>query len=138
MGSSLKDQKLRSKRKDVAMKQTLHFKAEFTISEGKIKDYKKLIKEMSNVVKANEPDTINYQFYFDRSEIRCILHETYKSSEAVFSHINGVASKTILPRIHYISRITRFEVFGAGSKKLQKAMERLDLYIYILFTGFSH
>ena len=67
MGSSLKDQKLRSKRKDVAMKQTLRFKAEFTISEGKIKDYKKLIKEMSNVVKANEPDTINYQFYFDRS-----------------------------------------------------------------------
>lgn len=60
MGSSLKDQKLRSKRKDVAMKQTLHFEAEFTISEEKIKDYKKLIKEMSNVVKANEPDTINY------------------------------------------------------------------------------
>jgi hypothetical protein len=51
MGSSLKDQKLRSKRKDVAMKQTLHFKVEFTVSEGKIKDYKKLLKEMSNVVK---------------------------------------------------------------------------------------
>jgi len=49
------------------MKQTHHFKAEFAISEGKLKDYKKLIKEMSNVVKANEPDTINYQFYFDRS-----------------------------------------------------------------------
>jgi len=42
------------------MKQTLHFKAEFTISEGKIKDYKKLIKEMSNVVKANESDAINH------------------------------------------------------------------------------
>ena len=75
------------------MKQTLHFKAEFTISEGKIKEYKKLIKEMSNVVKAIEPDTINYQFYFDRSEIRCIVHETYKNSEAVFSHINGVCIK---------------------------------------------
>ena len=92
---------------------------------------------MSNLVKANEPDTIKYQFYFDRSEIRCIVHETYKNSEAVFSHINGDASKTILPRIHDISRITRFEVFGAGSKKLQKAMEGLDPHIYILFTGFS-
>jgi hypothetical protein len=78
MGSSLEDQKLRSKRKDVAMKQSLHFKAEFTISEGKITDYKKLIKEMSNLVKANEPDTIKYQFYFGWSEMRCIVHETYK------------------------------------------------------------
>ncbi len=75
---------------------------------------------MSKVVKANEPDTINYQFYFDKSETRCIVHETYTNSEAVFSHINGVASKTILPRIHDISRITRFEVFGAGSKKYKK------------------
>src|SRR5688500_5598793 len=133
MRSSLSGNKSRSKRKDVEMQQTLHFRAEFTISEGKIKIYKKLIKEMSKVVKANEPDTINYQFYFDKSETRCIVHETYTNSEAVFSHINGVASKTILPRIHHISRITRFEVFGTPSKKLQKAMEGLSPQIYILF-----
>ena len=137
MGSSLSSNKLRSKRKDVAMQQTLHFRAEFTISEGKIKQYRKLVKEMSKVVKVNEPDTINYQFYFDESGTRCIVHETYTNSEAVFSHINGVASKTILPRIHDISRITRFEVFGTPSKKLQKAMEGLNPQIYILFTGFN-
>ena len=137
MRSSLSDNKLRSKRKDVAMQQTLHFRVEFTISEGKIKQYKKLVKEMSKVVKVNEPDTINYQFYFDKSETRCIVHETYTNSEAVFSHINGVASKTILPRIHDISRITRFEVFGTASKKLQEAMEGLNPQIYILFTGFN-
>lgn len=92
---------------------------------------------MSKVVKTYEPDTINYQFYFNKSETRCIVHETYTNSEAVFSHINGVASKTILPRIHDMSRITRFEVFGTASKKLQKAMEGLNPQIYILFAGFS-
>ncbi len=137
MGSSLSGHKSKSKKKDVMIQQTLHFRAEFTISEGKLKQYKKLIKEMSEVVKSSEPDTINYQFYFDMSEKRCIVHETYTNSEAVFSHINGVASKTILPVIHDISRITRFEVYGTASKKLQKAMEGLNPQIYILFTGFN-
>ena len=55
----------------------IHFRAEFVISEGKIKEFKKLIKEMSNLVQANEPDTISYQFYFDKPETKCIVLETY-------------------------------------------------------------
>jgi quinol monooxygenase YgiN len=75
---------------------------------------------MSNVVKTNEPDTINYQFYFDRSETRCIVYETYKNSEAVFFHINGIASKTILPRsmIYLKSRDLRF--LGPEAKSYKK------------------
>jgi hypothetical protein len=41
----------------------IRFRAEFTIEEGKIEEYKKLIQEMSTVVEANEPDTIYYEFY---------------------------------------------------------------------------
>lgn len=73
------------------MKQhSIHFRAEFTFSEGKIKEYKKLIKEMSNLVEANEPETIDYQFYFDESETRCIVLETYRNPEAVFVHMDGL------------------------------------------------
>jgi len=127
----------KSRGKNVMKQHPVHFRAEFTISEGKIKEYKKLIKEMSKLVEANEPDTINYQFYFDKSETRCTVHETYMNSEAVFSHINGVASHTVLPKIHDISRITKFEVYGNPSKKLQKAMERLNPQFYIPFAGFN-
>ena len=44
----------------------IHFRAEFTIEEGKIEEYEKLVQDMSRVVEANEPDTINYQFYLNR------------------------------------------------------------------------
>ena len=54
----------------------IHFRAEFTIEEGKIEEYKKLVRDLSRVVKANEPDTINYQFYLNRDETKCIVHET--------------------------------------------------------------
>jgi hypothetical protein len=52
----------------------IHFRAEFTIEEGKIEEYKKLIQSMSRVVEASEPDTVNYQFYLNRDETKCIVH----------------------------------------------------------------
>ena len=92
---------------------------------------------MSKLVEANEPDTISYQFYFDKSETKCIVHETYTNPEAVFAHIDGVASNTVLPKIRDISRITRFEVYGSVNNKLRKAMEGLNPQTYLLFTGFN-
>ena len=53
---------------------------------------------MSRVVEANEPDTVNYQFYLNRDGTSCIVHETYANSEAVLAHITGVASQTILSK----------------------------------------
>ena len=43
----------------------IHFRAEFTIEEGKIEEFKKLVQDMSRVV---ERDTINYEFYLNKSE----------------------------------------------------------------------
>jgi hypothetical protein len=60
---------------------SIHFRAKFAISEEKIKEYKKLIKEMSNLVEANEPET------------RCIVPETYRNPEAVFFHMDGICIK---------------------------------------------
>ena len=115
----------------------IQFRAEFTVQEGKIEEYKKLVQEMSRVVEANEPDTLGYQFYLNRDETKCIVYETYADSEAVFAHINGVASKTILPKIFNVSRIRKFEVFGNPSEELQKVLATFSPQTYNLFSGFS-
>jgi quinol monooxygenase YgiN len=116
----------------------IQFRAEFTIHEGKIEEYKKLVQDMSRVVEANEPDTINYQFYLNRDETKCIVYETYADSEAVFAHINGVASKTILPKIFNVSNISRFEVYGNPSEELQKVLTSSSSpQTYNLFAGFT-
>ncbi len=46
---------------------------------------------MCAVVKDQEPDTIDYQFYLDVDNTKCIVNETYKDSNAVFVHMNGVS-----------------------------------------------
>jgi quinol monooxygenase YgiN len=115
----------------------IHFRAEFMIEDGKIEEYRKLVKDMSGVVKANEPDTINYQFYLNRDETRCIVHETYANSEAVLAHNAGVASQTILPKIFSVSRISRFDVYGNPSEELRKVLTSFSPQFYNLFAGFS-
>lgn len=73
-------------------------------------------------MEANEQDTLNYQFYLNRAESQCVVKETYTNSEAVFNHVNGIASQTILPRIFSIVRMIRFEVYGNPSERLQKTL----------------
>ena len=48
---------------------------------------------MSRVVEANEPNTLAFHFYLDRSETKSIVHEVYTNSEAVFVHSAGLASQ---------------------------------------------
>ena len=113
----------------------IHFRAEVIIEEGKKEEYKKLIQDMSRVVEANEPDTINYRFYLNESETECIVWETYANSEAVLVHINGVASQTILPKVHSVSRISKLDVYGNPSKELQRVLA--GTRTFNPFTGFS-
>ena len=117
----------------------IQFKAEFTIQEGKIEEFKTLVQEMSRVVETNEPYTIGYEFYLNREdETKCIVQEIYTNSEAVFAHNAGVASQTILPKIFNVARISRFEVYGNPSEELQKLLtSSFSLQTYNLFTGFS-
>ena len=116
----------------------IHFRAEFNIEEGKIEEYKKLVQDISRVVKANEPYTINYEFYLNSDETTCIVHESYANSEAILAHNAGVASQTILPKIFSVSMISRFDVYGNSSEELQKVLTSFGPQTYNLFAGFSH
>ncbi|MGH9963935.1 MAG: putative quinol monooxygenase [Nitrososphaeraceae archaeon] len=97
------------------------------IEEGKLEEYKKLIEEMSRVVEATEPDTLDYQFYLNRDQTKYIAHETYTNSEAVLAHNNGVVSQSVLPKIFIVSKINRFEVYGNPSKELQKVLRGFNV-----------
>jgi quinol monooxygenase YgiN len=115
----------------------IHVRAEFDIEDGKIERYKKLVQDMSRAVEANEPETTRYQFYLDGSETKCIVWETYTSSEAALAHVNGATSQTILPKIFNISKMTKVEVYGKPSEELRKAIIGSSPQSYNLFAGFS-
>ena len=86
-------------------------------------------------MESNEPGTINYQFYLDKSETECIIWETYANSESLLAHINGVASQTILPKINCVSKIRRLDVYGNPSGELRKVLSGTQTFNR--FAGFS-
>ena len=76
-------------------------------------------------------------FFTDMWDAISVVNEVYKNSEAALAHTKGIASQTILPKIFNISRITRFDVYGDPSEKLQKVLNTFGAQLYNLFTGFS-
>lgn len=119
------------------MSENIHIRADFTIEKVNVEEFKKLIKEMSESVKNNEPDTLEYQFYLNQEGIKCMVHETYKNSEADLSHNNSYVSKTILPRIFNIAKLNKLDVYGNPNEELKKLLKALNSQTFTLFTGFS-
>lgn len=119
------------------MPEKIHFRAQFTIEKDNVDKFKNLIKEMTQYVETNEPDTLEYQFYLNEDVTRCIVHETYMSSEAAISHNNSIASKTILPRIFNIAKLDRFDVYGNPNRELKNMLKALNSQIFTLFTGIN-
>jgi quinol monooxygenase YgiN len=116
----------------------IHIRAEFVIKEGKIDEFMKLIQDMSGMVAANEPDTLDYEFYLNSDETKCIVHETYADSEATLAHESNIASQTILPKVFSVASISRLDVYGNPSAELRrKTMTSINPQFYNLFTGFS-
>jgi len=115
----------------------IQFRAEFTINEGKIEEYKKLVEETNKDVEANEPNTITYQFYLNKDQTKCLVHETFTSSEAALAHIDSVTSQTIFVKILNVSRMNKLEVYGNPSDELQKVLTRHSPQTYNTFAGFS-
>jgi quinol monooxygenase YgiN len=119
------------------MSENIHIRAEFIIEKDNVEQYKLLIREMSNFVEINEPSTLVYQFYLNGDGTKCMVHETYVDSNAVLSHNDSTASKTILPRIFNIAKLKTIDVYGNPSNELKKLLASFNSQIFNLYAGFS-
>jgi quinol monooxygenase YgiN len=119
------------------MSENIHIRAEFILEKDNVEQFKLLIREMSNFVEINEQSTLVYQFYLNRDGTKCMVHETYVDSNAVLSHNDSTASKTILPRIFNIAKLNTIDVYGNPSNELKKLLASFNSQIFNLYTGFS-
>jgi quinol monooxygenase YgiN len=108
-----------------------------TVKEGRKEEFKRLGEEMSKAVENNEPGTKRYQFFLNDDQTQCVVNESYVNLEAALSHLKGVASQTILPKIFDTCKINRFEVFGEINDDLMKALAQMGGMNYHFLTGFS-
>jgi hypothetical protein len=60
--------------------------ARFRFHEGKREEYMRLSAQAMEMVRANEPGTLQYDLYFNDDQSECMVIERYRDSEAAIAH----------------------------------------------------
>jgi quinol monooxygenase YgiN len=88
----------------------VRFTIELTVIHSQVDNFKRLAKEMNAIVRHNEPETIQCQWFFHEGDDKWYLTETFVDSDAFLKHLEDAGPK--LEEILEIAEVSRFEVFG--------------------------
>lgn len=95
-------------------------------------EFKQLAGDLLELV-ATEPGTIQYDWFFSQDGRRCVVRETYASSDAVLEHLGHVGS--MLGRLVELGGGFELEVFGAPSQDLTDAISAFNPNVYSYAQG---
>ena len=108
---------------------------EFTIKDGKLDEFKSLAENYISTVKENEPDTLGYQWFLGEDGERCLLLETFSSSDAMLTHLTNVGPS--LPGLLAIAPATRLDVLGTVGDDTRNALADLGAVHFPRLGGFE-
>ncbi|MDQ5875412.1 MAG: antibiotic biosynthesis monooxygenase [Thermoproteota archaeon] len=116
----------------------MHWIAELSINEDKQSEFEKLANEMmSDTVRRSEPATRNYEWFLAEGGNKCVIIETYDSSNTGLVHVRGEGINKIFPEILKIAKnITRFEICDKPSEELVREIAYDYLSVYRFINGF--
>ncbi|HLA58868.1 MAG TPA: antibiotic biosynthesis monooxygenase, partial [Puia sp.] len=62
------------------------------IHDGKLDEFKELANQCIEAVKANEPNTTQFDLYFNTDETECVVKEEYRDSAAMLVHLGNLGA----------------------------------------------
>lgn len=116
------------------MTKQVQYTGELTIANGKLDEFKRIMRSFVETVQKNEPDMNAYQVYLNEEESKAYVVEWFKNSEAVLAHLADVGP--MLPELLAVAPITRLEVFGNLTKEAEDAVKSIGATIFKYHEGF--
>jgi quinol monooxygenase YgiN len=74
-------------RKEVVAMNELQGIARYKFHEGKVEEYKRLVAQSMEIVRAKDTGTLRYEIYFNNDQSECIVLERYRDSDALVEHL---------------------------------------------------
>jgi quinol monooxygenase YgiN len=118
------------------MSDVVFYVCEVAIKEGQLENFKAVMKEMVEATKANEPATMNYEWFIAPDGVTCHICERYANSRAVITHLMSIREKfnarywaTVEPK--------HFTVYGNPSDEVKKIFAALDTVYMAPLAGFA-
>ena len=101
------------------MSDAISFVIDLRIKAGEIDNFRALMAEMVASAEANEPGTVNYEWYVSDDERICHIYERYADSQATVTHLGTFAEK-FADRFMAVLEPTRFMVYGDASAEVRE------------------
>lgn len=107
------------------------------INEGELETFKKRAQEITMGVKANEPETLCYEWYVSDDGADCYLVETYADSEAFLSHLSHLRERRQeTPDAPHVGSTMEVLVLGSPNAQAREALSRMGPIRFLpLFIG---
>ncbi|ANS79430.1 hypothetical protein SGUI_2034 [Serinicoccus hydrothermalis] len=101
--------------------------ARITIHEGRLEEFRRLAARCVEIVRAEEPGTLEYAFYLDADGTHWLVHERYRDSAAGLEHMDNIGA--LMEELSQVCTMTG-EVCGTPSPELRAALEAGGVTVY--------
>jgi quinol monooxygenase YgiN len=104
----------------------------FRFHEGKREEYLRLSDQATELVRANEPGTLQYDLYMNIDQSECMIIERYRDSEAAMAHAANVGH--LFAAVFETVTLVHGELLGEPSAELRANLAGSD--VPVLFTPY--
>ncbi|MDO1451892.1 antibiotic biosynthesis monooxygenase [Rhodocytophaga aerolata] len=110
----------------------LQLTSRFQIHKGKLEAFKTLANECISLVQENEPNALQYDWFFNSDQTECVIRETFTDSNALLAHIANLGE--VLGKIQALGDFSS-EIYGNPSEELMQAVAGMDVKVYSFYRG---
>lgn len=103
------------------MSDNVHWVLEINVKDGELDNFKTLMNDMVSATQANEPGTLNYEWFIGDDGKTCHICERYVDSAATMTHL-GSFGENFAERFLAMAEPTRFVVYGAPNDEVRSAL----------------
>jgi quinol monooxygenase YgiN len=111
------------------------FMLDLSVIDGNTKEAEEFTYKITKKVKANEPGTVIYQYFFGSND-KVFLYEVYKSNQAAIKHVEDFRGSTWEAEFGGLFSIDNFAVLGNSSNDLKESLEDYTTDFRTLKGGF--
>ncbi len=112
--------------------QNLQITGRFQIHEGQTEAFKKVVSKCIAVTKAKDKNTLQYDWFFNHDETKCVVREIFKNSDAAVEHLDNLGD--LIDELLEISDYTP-EIYGSPSKDFLNAAAGFLPKMYDFYEG---